>query len=93
MITPASLPPLSAGIVETAVRQQWTLDELESRYIREILRETQIELLAAPRRSSASIARRCWRSGGSMGSSRAWADAVAENESHVSRPLPSDRRT
>jgi len=40
VITPASLPPLSAGIVEAAARQQWTLDELESRYIREILRET-----------------------------------------------------
>ena len=40
VITPWSLPPLSAGIVATAVRQQWTLDDLESRYIREILRET-----------------------------------------------------
>jgi transcriptional regulator with PAS, ATPase and Fis domain len=40
VITPSSLPPLSAGLVESAVRQQWTLDELESRYIRAILRET-----------------------------------------------------
>jgi transcriptional regulator with PAS, ATPase and Fis domain len=40
VITPASLPPLSAGIIESAVRQQWTLDDLESRYIREILRDT-----------------------------------------------------
>jgi DNA-binding NtrC family response regulator len=39
-ITPASLPPLNAGMVETAVRQQWTLDDLESRYIRQILRDT-----------------------------------------------------
>jgi DNA-binding NtrC family response regulator len=39
-ITPVSLPPLSAGIIETAARQQWTLDDLESRYIREILRQT-----------------------------------------------------
>jgi DNA-binding NtrC family response regulator len=40
LITPASLPPFSADVVETATRQQWTLDELESRYIREILRQT-----------------------------------------------------
>ena len=40
VITPASLPPLTADIIETATRQQWTLDELESRYIREVLRQT-----------------------------------------------------
>jgi transcriptional regulator with PAS, ATPase and Fis domain len=40
LITPASLPPLEADIVETATRQQWTLDDLESRYIREILLRT-----------------------------------------------------
>jgi two-component system response regulator AtoC len=40
VITPASLPPLAADIVESAVRHQWTLDDLESRYIREILRQT-----------------------------------------------------
>jgi DNA-binding NtrC family response regulator len=40
VITPASLPPLSANIVESAVRNQWTLDDLESRYIREVLRQT-----------------------------------------------------
>jgi DNA-binding NtrC family response regulator len=40
VITSTSLPPLDARIVETAVRQQWTLDDLESRYIREILRDT-----------------------------------------------------
>jgi DNA-binding NtrC family response regulator len=39
-ITPASLPPLTAGLIETAKRQQWTLDDLESRYIREVLRQT-----------------------------------------------------
>ena len=39
MITPASLPPFS-DTIETALRHQWTLDELESRYIREILRQT-----------------------------------------------------
>jgi transcriptional regulator with PAS, ATPase and Fis domain len=40
VIMPAALPPLSADIVETATRHQWTLDDLESRYIREILRQT-----------------------------------------------------
>jgi DNA-binding NtrC family response regulator len=40
VIAPSSMPPLSAGIIESAVRQQWTLDDLESRYIREIVRET-----------------------------------------------------
>jgi transcriptional regulator with PAS, ATPase and Fis domain len=39
-ITPASLPSFSADTIETASRHQWTLDELESRYIREILRQT-----------------------------------------------------
>ncbi len=39
-ITPSSLPPLTAGLIETAKRQQWTLDDLESRYIREVLRQT-----------------------------------------------------
>jgi two-component system response regulator AtoC len=40
VITPAALPPLAAGIVASATRNQWTLDELESRYIREVLRQT-----------------------------------------------------
>jgi two-component system response regulator HydG len=40
VITPASLPPLTANIVASAVRNQWTLDDLESRYIREVLRQT-----------------------------------------------------
>jgi transcriptional regulator with PAS, ATPase and Fis domain len=41
VITPSSLPPLDGNVVATAARAQWTLDELESRYIREILRQTQ----------------------------------------------------
>jgi transcriptional regulator with PAS, ATPase and Fis domain len=40
VITPAALPPLSGDIVEAATRHQWTLNDLESRYIREILRQT-----------------------------------------------------
>ena len=40
VITPASLPPLTDDFVEAAVRQQWTIEELESRYIREMLRQT-----------------------------------------------------
>jgi two-component system, NtrC family, response regulator AtoC len=39
-ITPASIIPLAADIVVPATRRQWTLDELESRYIREVLRQT-----------------------------------------------------
>jgi transcriptional regulator with PAS, ATPase and Fis domain len=49
VITPASLPPLSGGIVETAGRRQWTLEELESRYIREILRNTRSNYSTAAR--------------------------------------------
>jgi DNA-binding NtrC family response regulator len=40
VITPAALPPLSSDVVETAARHQWTLTELESRYIREVLQQT-----------------------------------------------------
>ena len=40
MITPRSLPLLDGDLVETAARARWTLEELESRYIRIILRET-----------------------------------------------------
>jgi DNA-binding NtrC family response regulator len=40
VITPSSLPPLTGDVVQTAARRQWTLDELESRYIREVLRQT-----------------------------------------------------
>ncbi len=43
-ITAASLPTAGFGggneLVATAARDRWTLDELESRYIREILRQT-----------------------------------------------------
>jgi two-component system NtrC family response regulator len=40
-ITPDHLPRLSSPeIVEAAARDRWTLDELESRYIREVLRIT-----------------------------------------------------
>ena len=40
VITPQSLPPLDADLAATAARQQWTIDQLEARYIREILRQT-----------------------------------------------------
>jgi len=40
VITPTSLSPLATDIVESAIRNQWTLDDLESRYIREVLRQT-----------------------------------------------------
>ena len=40
VITSASLPPLEADLVATAARQQWTIEQLEARYIREILRQT-----------------------------------------------------
>jgi DNA-binding NtrC family response regulator len=40
VITAASLPPLDGDVVDTAARARWTLDELESRYIRRILEET-----------------------------------------------------
>jgi transcriptional regulator with PAS, ATPase and Fis domain len=40
VVTPAALPPLEADPVPTAARRQWTLDEVESRYIAEVLRQT-----------------------------------------------------
>jgi len=40
VITPQSLPPLDADLAATAGRQQWTIEQLEARYIREILRQT-----------------------------------------------------
>lgn len=40
VITPKSLPPLDADLAATAARQQWTIEQLEARYIREILRQT-----------------------------------------------------
>ena len=40
-ITTAELPATSgSGLLETASRAKWTLEELESRYIREVLRQT-----------------------------------------------------
>jgi len=40
-VTPAALPPLDAGgLVATAAKRRWTLDDLESRYIAEVLRQT-----------------------------------------------------
>jgi len=40
VITPAALPPLDHDLVAGAARRRWTLEELEERYIREVLRET-----------------------------------------------------
>jgi transcriptional regulator with PAS, ATPase and Fis domain len=39
-ITPKSLPPLTNDFIGAASRHQWTLDELESHYIAEVLRQT-----------------------------------------------------
>jgi DNA-binding NtrC family response regulator len=40
VVTPKSLPPLEGDLVATAARRQWTIEQLEARYIREILRQT-----------------------------------------------------
>ncbi|MEO6260810.1 MAG: sigma-54 dependent transcriptional regulator [Thermoanaerobaculia bacterium] len=40
IITPASLSPLTSDLVEAASRSQWTLGQLEERYIREVLQKT-----------------------------------------------------
>src|SRR5436190_7224549 len=40
VITPKSLPPLEGDLVAIAARRQWTIEQLEARYIREILRQT-----------------------------------------------------
>jgi len=40
VITPNALPSLNSDLVATAAQQRWTIDELEGRYIREILRQT-----------------------------------------------------
>jgi DNA-binding NtrC family response regulator len=40
VITPKALPPLMTDAVEAAAEQHWTLEQLEARYIREILRQT-----------------------------------------------------
>ncbi len=39
-LTAKALPELVSDPIETAIHAQWTLEELESRYIREILRKT-----------------------------------------------------
>jgi len=40
-VTPAALPPLDGvDLVATAARRRWTLEELEARYIEEVLRQT-----------------------------------------------------
>lgn len=40
VITAASLPPLLGDVVTSAATSEWTLDELEERYIRHILTQT-----------------------------------------------------
>jgi two-component system response regulator AtoC len=49
VITPESLPPLTSDFVVAATRQQWSLDELEARYIREVLRQTKANYSQAAR--------------------------------------------
>ncbi|HEY6138575.1 MAG TPA: sigma-54 dependent transcriptional regulator [Thermoanaerobaculia bacterium] len=46
-VTPAALPPLEGELISTAARRRWTLDELESRYIAEVLRQTRGNLTRA----------------------------------------------
>jgi DNA-binding NtrC family response regulator len=40
LVTPASLPPLDGDLVATALHARWTLEQLEIRYITEVLRQT-----------------------------------------------------
>ncbi len=40
VITATSLPPFDDDVVATASRRQWTLEQLEARYIRDVLRQT-----------------------------------------------------
>jgi len=40
VITPKSLPPLDDDLLAAAARRQWTIEELESRYIQDVLRQT-----------------------------------------------------
>jgi DNA-binding NtrC family response regulator len=40
VITPKSLPPLEGDLVAAATRGRWTIEQLEARYIREVLRQT-----------------------------------------------------
>jgi len=46
-VTPAALPPLEGELIATAARRRWTLDELESSYIAEVLRQTRGNLTKA----------------------------------------------
>ncbi len=40
VLTPSSLPTLTSDFVAAATSHRWTLDELEMRYIRDVLRQT-----------------------------------------------------
>lgn len=40
VLTPSSLPALTSDFVAAAASHRWTLDELEARYIRDVLRQT-----------------------------------------------------
>ena len=40
VITAKSLPPFEGDVLGAAAQQQWTLEELEAQYIRQILRQT-----------------------------------------------------
>jgi DNA-binding NtrC family response regulator len=40
LLTPSSLPPLDGDLVATALHARWTLEQLEIRYITEVLRQT-----------------------------------------------------
>lgn len=40
VLTPSSLPMLTSDFVAAATSHRWTLDELEARYIRDVLRQT-----------------------------------------------------
>src|SRR5438445_71850 len=40
VITPRSLPPFDGDLLGAATDQQWSLDQLEARYIRQVLRQT-----------------------------------------------------
>ena len=40
VVTSRSLPALEGDLVAAAARRHWTIEQLEARYIREILRQT-----------------------------------------------------
>ena len=58
VITAKSLPPFEGDVLPAAEQQQWTLEELEAQYIRQILRQTRsnfsraASILARPATSS-----------------------------------------